>query len=132
LNEIRPKIIDELEKYGYEIEKSGKYYKAYRSQYIDDGYGFNFTSLIELTISSRRGSIISIKVDGYNLHKAEKMQEKAVDKCPLFKKYGECPNNEFSEVELTEDDYDMITNCEDCIYFDMIRLLLESLEWGNW
>lgn len=101
----------------------------YKSQYLDDGYGYYFDAEIELTVNVKKDEVTKIKIDGYTEKQINKLLRKEISKCKYQKKFKccveECSINDEIEIGIVQD-------CNDCTYLTMIESLYQCIDSGNW
>jgi len=152
-------LLKELEEYGYEtIEETEKTLTLTRSQYLDNGYGYYFTSDITLEYNKETEDITEIWIDDYTEKQIDELLQKETVECLYMKQYDCCieeinyncetctkylvcaregdfkKRNQkyFSEICFDHELNELNQNCDDCTYLTMIWCLMQSLNDGNW
>lgn len=122
--------IKELESYGYEqVSETKTNVVLTRNQYLDNGYGYYFTSEIEIIFNKKKQEITKIKVDDYTEKQIGKLLTKEISRCSCMKKYKEC----IESILLTEKQEQKLNlDCNECTYLTMIDSLMQCLNDGNW
>ena len=125
-------LLEELKEYGYEIEETEDKNELtlYRSQYLDNGYGYYFYADITLTFDIAKDEVIDILVEDMTKEQIEEKLMNEINNCAIMNKYEECTYDNFVEglTDIERDNQD----CSNCIYYNMIDMLYESIDGGNW